>query len=96
MGNRTQRGARFKAQVALAAIRGLKTTAELAKEYEVHPTQISHWKKQLLEQASTLFERGGGVKNKSSSAELESKLYEQIGRLKTEVDWLKKKSQSLL
>jgi transposase len=81
----------FKAQVALAAVKGDKTVSELASLHGVHPTLIHTWKKQLVESAEELFQNGA----KSSSAEhevLEAQLYEQIGRLKTELDWLKKKA----
>ena len=83
--------AAVKAQVALAAVKGDKTVSELARLHGVHPTLIHAWKKQLLEGAEELFQNGA----KSSSAEheaLQSQLYEQIGRLKTELDWLKKKA----
>ena len=82
--------ASFKAKVALDAIRGLKTVSELAALHKVHPTQITLWKKQLLEGAATVFESGTAKKaatDEPSSAEL----YEQIGRLKIELDWVKKK-----
>jgi len=82
----------FKAKVALAAVRGDKTTAELAAKFSVHGNQVSAWKRQLLEGAPELFaERrprdGNGV--------AEEDLYEQIGRLKVEAEWLKKKSAEL-
>ena len=83
----------FKAQVALAAVKGDKTVSELASSHGVHPTLIHAWKKQLVENAEELFQGGA----KTSSAELEAlqgQLYEQIGRLKTELDWLKKKAAS--
>src|SRR5882724_5927176 len=79
----------FKAKVALAACRGDKTTAQLAAEYEVHVGQITAWKKQLLEGAPELFEDGRGKRTEDATNEEE--LYEQIGRLKMEVEWLKKK-----
>ena len=85
--------AAFKAQVALAAVRGDKTISELAALHGVHPTMIHGWKKQLLSNAEELFQQGA----KTSSAEheaLQAQLYEQIGRLKTELDWLKKKAAS--
>jgi putative transposase len=90
---RKSHGAAFKAQVALAAIKGDKTINELASLHGVHPTMIHAWKKQLLDNAEELFQSGA----KTSSAEhaaLEAQLYEQIGRLKTELDWLKKKAAS--
>ena len=82
--------AAVKAQVAVAAVKGDKTLSELASLHGVHPTLIHAWKKQLLDNAEELFQSGA----KSSSAEheaLQAQLYEQIGRLKTELDWLKKK-----
>ncbi len=81
----------FKSKVALAAAKGDKTLAELASQYEVYPNQISAWKKQLLSGVSDLFEEAG--KRKPPEDEVESaQLYEQIGRLKVELDWLKKKA----
>jgi transposase len=85
--------AAFKAQVALAAVKGDKTVGELASLHGVHPTLIHAWKKQLVSNAEELFQNGA----KSSNAEQETvqaQLYEQIGRLKTELDWLKKKAAS--
>ena len=87
-------GAAFKAKVALAACRGDKTTAQLASEYEVHAGQVTAWKKQLLAEAASLFENRRGRKPDESSAS-DEELYEQIGRLKMEVEWLKKKSAQL-
>jgi transposase len=84
----------FKAKVALAACRGDKTTAQLAAEYEVHAGQITAWKKQLLEGAVGLFEDGRG-KRAADDAANDQELYEQIGRLKMEVEWLKKKAAEL-
>ena len=80
----------FKAKVALEAIRGLKTVSELASQHKVHPTQIMAWKKQLLDGASTLFETASS-KNTVSDEPSAAELYEQIGRLKIELDWVKKK-----
>jgi transposase len=87
-------GGAFKAKVALAALRGDKTTAQLASEYEVHCSQVTAWKQQLLEQAPTLFEDGRS-KGGEESAVNEQELFEQIGRLKMENEWLKKKSAQL-
>jgi putative transposase len=84
----------FKAKVALAACRGDKSTAQLAAEYEVHVGQITAWKKQLLEGAVGLFEDGRSKRTTEDAAN-EEELYEQIGRLKMEVEWLKKKAAEL-
>jgi transposase len=84
----------FKAKVALAACRGDKTTAQLAAEYEVHVGQITAWKKQLLEGAPELFEDGRSKRSAEDGAN-DQQLYEQIGRLKMEVEWLKKKAAEL-
>jgi transposase len=86
-------GGAFKAKVALAACRGEKTTAQLAAEYGVHAGQVTAWKKQLLEGAAGLFEDGRG--KRSEDATNEQELFEQIGRLKMEVEWLKKKAAEL-
>jgi transposase-like protein len=84
--------AAFKARVALEAIRGERTIAEIASETGVHPNQISKWKKQALEELPEIF--SSRKKNhREQSKELESELYKQIGQLKVELDWLKKKSR---
>ena len=87
-------GASFKAQVALSAVRGEQTTAELASKYGVHASQVTAWKKQLLDQVAELFE-DGRAKSRDEASAKEEELYEQIGRLKMEVEWLKKKSAQL-
>lgn len=82
---RTLTGA-FKAKVALAALREDKTLSELSAQYEVHPNQISQWKRELLEGASEVFERGGG-KPRDSGRE-EARLLKKIGQLTMERDFL--------
>ena len=91
--NTTRRrfSAEFKFQVALDAAKGQQTTTELASKYEVHPNQISTWKRELLEGGATLFASNGGRGRQEREQEaLQADLYEQIGRLKVELEWLKK------
>ena len=80
----------FKAKVALEAVRGIRTLSELSAMHGVHPTVIAQWKRQLVEGAAEVFRRGLGATGKGER-ELTGPLYEEIGRLKVEVDWLKKK-----
>ncbi len=80
----------FKAKVALEAAKGVRTLSELSSMFGVHPTVISHWKRQLQEGAPGVFSRGGTGRERSQE-ELTGPLYEEIGRLKVEVDFLKKK-----
>jgi transposase-like protein len=87
---RKRHSGEFKAKVALEALKGLKTVQELAKEYGVHPTQIGQWKQRLKAEAPGLFGRAQGVGASEQEAEV-AVLYEKIGRLNMEVDWLKKK-----
>jgi transposase len=89
-GKRKQHTPAFKAQAALAALKGDRTVNELASHFGVHPTLIHGWKKQLLTGAATLF--SSGTKASTTDAEaVQVELYEQIGRLKMELEWLKKK-----
>jgi len=81
----------FKATVALEAVKGIHTLSELSSTYKVHPTVIGQWKRQLILCAASAFQSGNGRSGKSEE-ELTAPLYEQIGRLKMELDWLKKKS----
>ena len=84
----------FKAKVAIAALKGQQTTNEIAQEFGVHPTQVNTWKKQLLESSSDVFGKGKQKREADFESEREA-LYSQIGRLKVEVDWLKKKTGHL-
>lgn len=86
-------GGGFRAKVALAAVKGDQTLAELASKFDVHPNQVSAWRKELIERAAELFEDRRRAKRDDEASPKE--LYEQIGRLKMEVDWLKKKSAEL-
>ena len=81
----------FKAKVALEALRGQKTVAELARIYEVHPNQIGQWKKQAMEEFPKIF-NGKRERKEKDGEELVDELYRQIGQLKVELDWIKKKS----
>ena len=87
-------GASLKSKVALAAVRGDKTTAQLASQFGVHSSQVTAWKKRLLEGVPELFADGRRKRSDEETAS-EQELYEQIGRLKMEVEWLKKKSAVL-
>lgn len=86
MQHRTHHSAEFKAKVALAAISGLKTLSELASEFKVHPTQITRWKQELIENASDLFGKGK-KKEVDHDAEV-AELHRVIGKLKAENDFL--------
>lgn len=90
MTKRKRRSAQFKFEVALEAAKGLQTASQIASEREVHPNQISQWKKQLLEEGTSIFSQKTFLKEKKQ-IEREKELYEQIGRLKMELEWLKKK-----
>ncbi len=81
----------FKAKVGLDAVRGVKTINEIGLDYGVHPVQVGQWKKEIQEQAKTLFEGKRGPKPTAEHREPEL-LYSEIGRLKVELDWLNKKS----
>ena len=85
---RQNHSAEFKAKVAVEALKELKTISELAQLYEIHPNQISTWKKEFLENASQVFDKSH---RRPKEDEKLAKLYETIGELKIENDWLKKK-----
>ncbi len=81
---RKQYSGQYKFKVAMAAAKGDKTLSELASEIGVHPTQIGQWKKHLLEEGSSLFDHGG--QTQQSAEEVQTQLYEQIGRLRMELE----------
>jgi transposase-like protein len=90
MPRRKRRSAEFKFKVALEAAKGTKTLSELSSEYGVHTTQISEWKTQLLRDGDSVFSTTT-VRQQRDQEVLQGELYEQIGRLKMELEWLKKK-----
>jgi transposase len=93
---RKQYSPQFKAKVALEAVKGEKTVSELASQYTLHPTVINGWKKQLLEQASEVFEKPKSVQQEKENSEAQiDELYRQIGQLKVERDFLADRSAKL-
>ena len=91
MKKRNTYSGKFKSKVAIAAIEGRKTIAELASEFSLHPNQIRQWKNQLLARSEEIFSDKRRT-DKEDNAQLIEELYKQIGQLKVELDWLKKKS----
>jgi len=92
---RKSHDAAFKARVALEALKGDKTMAELSSEYAVHANQIRQWRQKLVDELPSVFS-DRRRKNDKEGEEVTAELYRQIGQLKVEMDWLKKKSQQLL
>ena len=88
---RKQYSAEFKARVALEALKGLKTVNELASAYGVHPTQIAHWKHRLQKELPDIFSVRRDKRERDQET-FQAQLYQQIGQLKVELDWLKKKA----
>jgi len=93
---RRRHSSEFKARVALEALKGQKTLNELASELGVHPVQIAQWKRQLLDASAGVFESGASRHGERAQEQLVEQLYQEIGQLKVEVDWLRKKGRSLL
>ncbi len=94
MGMRKRYDKEFKAKVALEAVKGENTLQELAITYSVHPNMIALWKKQVLEHASTLFEKEGKDKASEEAERQKDALYKQIGQLQVENDYLKKNTNN--
>ena len=90
MSKRRRHNAAFKFKVALAATKETQTLSELASEYQVHPTQVSQWKRQLLQDGAQVFSTSQSRQEREHAIR-EAELYEQIGRLKMELEWLKKR-----
>jgi putative transposase len=91
MGERRRHSAAFKAKVAVEAIRGERPANELASQYQVHPAQVAAWKRQALEGLPGVFSNGRG-KGQKGEEELRAQLYQEIGQLKVELDFLKKRA----
>lgn len=91
---RKRYSAEFKAKLALEVVKGNRTLAEIASDAQVHPNLLMQWKKQLLDSLPTVF-ADKRVKDNHEQEEKEARLYQQIGQLKVELDWLKKKSGRL-
>lgn len=94
--NRRHLDAHFKTKVVLATLKGEKTISELCVEFSLHPTQISAWKKQALENFPSLFEQANIALHEANTENLTAPLYQQIGQLKVELDFLKKKMKQSL
>jgi len=87
---RKQHSPQFKARVVIEAIRGEKTLSQLGSQFKLHPIQIAKWRRLALEQMPELFVDGRARKARNADADSDA-LYQEIGRLKVELDWLKKK-----
>ena len=94
MAQRRQHTAEFKAKVAAAALREQQTLNELASAYELHPVQVAQWKRQALSGLADVFAGRPGRADRTRDAR-EGQLYEEIGRLKVELDWLKRRAPRL-
>ena len=88
-GQRKRYDAAFKAKVAIEAIKGQRTVNEIASAYQIHPHQVTEWKKQALQQMPEIFSNGR-ARSQFDDEELRNQLYQEIGRLKIELEWLKK------
>jgi putative transposase len=91
MGKHRKFSAELKAKIAVEALKGQRTVQEIAASYSVHPTQVTSWRKQLLDFAAEAFSTGR-QRSDPIDEQLKTELYAEIGRLKVELDWLQKKS----
>jgi len=91
---RRTHSAEFKARVGMEALKGIKTVSEIAGDFEVHPVQVSQWKKEIQERLPELFGRKAAFDEKKAEKQ-EENLHQKIGQLTIEVDWLKKKCKQL-
>ena len=85
----------FKARVALEALKGVKTIQQIAKEYDLHPVQVSDWKKTVQERLSNVFDRGAGSIDGGDFEEERAALHSKIGELTVKLDFMTKKSKQL-
>ena len=91
MGKHRKFSAELKAKIAVEALKGQRTVQEIASSYSVHPTQVTSWRKQLLDFSTEAF-TAGRLRSDQLEDQLKTELYAEIGRLKVELDWLQKKS----
>jgi transposase-like protein len=87
---RKRHSAKFKFEVAMEAAKDQEPVNRIAAKYEIHPSQVSQWKRQLLDEGTAVFSTANERKEREQEA-LQTDLYEQIGRLKMDLEWLKKK-----
>jgi transposase-like protein len=88
---RKQYSGDLKSKIAMEAVKGQRTIQEIASHHSIHPNQVTQWKKQLIEGAADIFS-GGRDRAAAAEDEMKAELYQQIGKLQVELDWLKKKS----
>ena len=88
---RKQYSADLKGKIAVEAVKAQRTIQEIASHYSIHPNQVTQWKKQLVEGAAEIFSNGKAYEGEAAE-QMKAELYQQIGKLQVELDWLKKKS----
>ena len=94
-GKRRRHDPEFKARVALEALKGIKTIQQIAKEFDIHPVQVSDWKKTMAQGAASVFAPGAGGAESESFERERAQLHAKIGQQAVELDWLTKKSKQL-